>query len=111
MLLPVTLAAALLVGSLQNLGATEGQRPLPPTAVQTPAAAAPAASPAAQVYPTTQSPAALGASTRLICTSQPVTGSRFPIRTCRTAEQIARDRIDDQELLRRQQGSRTPPVG
>lgn len=48
---------------------------------------------------------------RLICTNQQVTGTRFPIRRCRTAAQINADRVESQEMLRRQQGSRTPPAG
>jgi len=48
---------------------------------------------------------------RLICTNQQVTGSRFPIRRCRTAAQITADRVESQEMLRRQQGARVPPAG
>lgn len=71
--------------------------------VETSAAAAPsgAAAPA---------PAA-PAQERLICTNQQVTGTRFPIRRCRTLAQINADRVESQEMLRRQQGSRTPPAG
>jgi len=45
---------------------------------------------------------------RMICTSVPVTGSRFPIRRCRTAEQANLERIESQEALRRSQGARVP---
>lgn len=45
---------------------------------------------------------------RLICSNTQVTGTRFPIRRCRTAEQISLERIEAQEELRRQQGARVP---
>jgi len=48
---------------------------------------------------------------RLICTNQQVTGTRFPIRRCRTLAQINADRVESQEMLRRQQGARLPPAG
>lgn len=101
MLLPLTLVAVL-AGSLQSMGATEGLRPPPPTTAE---AAAAQATPGAAPEP------AAPARERLICTSEQVTGTRFPIRRCRTAAQIAADRVESQEMLRRQQGARVPPAG
>lgn len=45
---------------------------------------------------------------RLICTTQQITGTRFPVRRCRTAAQVEADRAESQEMLRRQQGARVP---
>jgi hypothetical protein len=87
-------AAALQTSSAQ--AQTGGQVEAAPT-VETSTAAAP--TPAAP------------AQERLICTNQQVTGTRFPIRRCRTLAQINADRVESQEMLRRQQGSRTPPAG
>jgi hypothetical protein len=76
------------------------QTPTAP-AVETPAATSGAAAPT-PAAPTQE---------RLICTNQQVTGTRFPIRRCRTVAQINADRLESQEMLRRQQGSRVPPAG
>lgn len=70
--------------------------------VETSATAAPGAAAPAPAAP---------AQERLICTNQQVTGTRFPIRRCRTLAQINADRVESQEMLRRQQGARTPPAG
>ena len=41
----------------------------------------------------------------LICKSEPVLGSRMPVRKCRTAAQAAQDKLDAQAELERAQGS------
>lgn len=38
---------------------------------------------------------------RVVCHSEPVTGSRFPRRVCRTERQIEADRTESQEMLRK----------
>ena len=40
---------------------------------------------------------------RVVCHMEPVTGSRFPRRVCRTESQIEADRTESQEMLRRMQ--------
>ncbi|QTC90575.1 hypothetical protein [Brevundimonas goettingensis] len=94
-------AAALQTSPAQTGGQVEAA-----TTVQTPGVEAPAGT-ASAAAPTPAEPAR----ERLICTNEQVTGTRFPIRRCRTAAQIAADRVESQEMLRRQQGSRTPPAG
>lgn len=87
---------------------TGGQAEVAATANAGPEAPASAASDAAPTAaPTPTGPVR----ERLICTNQQVTGSRFPIRRCRTVAQIAADRVESQEMLRRQQGARVPPAG
>ena len=46
-----------------------------------------------------------------VCRMEPVTGSRFGRRVCRSATQTDEDRSNSREMLRRMQGARTPPVG
>ena len=41
----------------------------------------------------------------LICKSEPVLGSRMPVRKCRTASQAAQDKLDAQAELDRAQGA------
>lgn len=48
---------------------------------------------------------------RMICRNEQVTGTRFPIRRCHSAHQTEAERAESQEMLRRMQGARTPPVG
>lgn len=38
---------------------------------------------------------------RVVCHSEPVTGSRFPRRVCRTESQIEADRVESREMLRK----------
>lgn len=41
----------------------------------------------------------------LICKSEPVLGSRMPVRKCRTSTQAAQDKLDAQADLERAQGA------
>jgi hypothetical protein len=43
-----------------------------------------------------------------VCRTEPVTGSRFGRRVCRSSAETADDRRDSQEMLRRMQGARMP---
>lgn len=49
--------------------------------------------------------------TAQVCRTEPVTGSRFGRRVCRSAAQTEEDRAASRELLRQMQGARVPPVG
>ena len=91
MLFPVVLIAS--VALLQQAPATA---PTQPTA-ETTVAAAGAARPAAE--------------TAQVCRTEPVTGSRFGRRVCRSAVQTEEDRAASREMLRQMQGARTPPAG
>ena len=57
-----------------------------------------------------QAPAAHAPATQ-ICRTEPVTGSRFGRRVCRSSGETASARRDSQEMLRRMQGSRMPDGG
>lgn len=46
-----------------------------------------------------------------VCRTEPVTGSRFGRRVCRSSIETADERRDSQEMLRRMQGSRMPDGG
>lgn len=46
-----------------------------------------------------------------VCRMEPVTGSRFGRRVCRSAVQTDAERLESREMLRRLQGARVPPVG
>ena len=46
-----------------------------------------------------------------VCRMEPVTGSRFGRRVCRSTVQTDEERAESREMLRRLQGSRVPPVG
>lgn len=48
--------------------------------------------------------------TEQICRLEPVTGSRFPVRVCRTQRADAEIREDGREALRRVQGLRELPA-
>ena len=48
---------------------------------------------------------------RQICRNIQVTGTRFPVRSCRNAVQTDAERREAAEMLRRMQGARTPPAG
>jgi len=72
---------------------------------------------ALQAAPTPVSPAAqataaaqpakkqAGNQADLICKSEPVLGSRMPVRKCRTSSQAAQDKLDAQAELERAQGA------
>lgn len=51
------------------------------------------------------------ADTTQVCRTQPVTGSRFGRRVCRSAAQAEEDRANSREMLRQMQGARLPPSG
>ncbi len=46
-----------------------------------------------------------------VCRTEPVTGSRFGRRVCRSSVETTDERRDSQEMLRRMQGSRLPDGG
>lgn len=46
-----------------------------------------------------------------VCRNEPVTGSRFGRRVCRSAVQTDEDRAASREMLRQMQGARVPPAG
>jgi len=76
-----------------------------PVAVQTPAPTQTAAVPAADAAASPPSEMAQ------VCRMEPVTGSRFGRRVCRSAIETADERREGQEMLRRMQGSRMPDGG
>ncbi|WP_439478358.1 hypothetical protein [Brevundimonas sp.] len=90
MLFPVVLFA-----SLALIQQTPATAPTQPTAEAVPAANAtrPVAEPAQ------------------VCRTEPVTGSRFGRRVCRSAAQTEEDRAASREMLRQMQGARVPPSG
>jgi len=51
------------------------------------------------------------ADTTVVCRTEPVTGSRFGRRVCRSAVQTEEDRAASREMLRQMQGARVPPSG
>jgi len=69
----------------------------------TPAAAPANAAPAAKAQPTTGQKTA-DANSKLICKSEPVLGSRMPVKKCRTAGDAAAEKIEAQQALERMQG-------
>jgi hypothetical protein len=46
-----------------------------------------------------------------VCRTEPVTGSRFGRRVCRSSVQTAEERAASREMLRRMQGARMPDGG
>lgn len=100
MLLPVLFASLALVQQTPPPAA----QPAPAAPVETPAPTRTAAAPTA---PATQPPSEIAQ----VCRTEPVTGSRFGRRVCRSAIETADDRRDSQEMLRRMQGSRMPDGG
>jgi hypothetical protein len=77
-----------------------------PTSGQTP--------PPAELEATTLAPVSVPrpvAETTQICRTEPVTGSRFGRRVCRSSVQTQEDRAASQEMLRRMQGARMPDGG
>ena len=46
-----------------------------------------------------------------VCRTEPVTGSRFGRRVCRSSVETSDERRDSQEMLRRMQGARMPDGG
>ena len=79
---------------------------------QTPAAptAAPTTETGVAAVPAT-SATRPAADTAQVCRTEPVTGSRFGRRVCRSAIQTEEDRAASREMLRQMQGARVPPSG
>jgi hypothetical protein len=94
----MSLIAALSAG--QQVQTTGGAQTAPSTTSAPVAQAAPA--------PATTTETATTDRDRVVCISIPVTGSRFPIRRCRTQAQADAERIDAQDDLRRSQSNRLP---
>ena len=93
MLFPVVLLASFaLIQQTPPTGPTPAPTPAP---VETAAATPPAASPSR----TTQ-----------VCRMEPVTGSRFGRRVCRSAVQTAEEAAESREMLRQLQGTRMPDM-
>ncbi len=93
----MSMIAALSAG--QQAQTTGGAAPAPSTVAPV-AESAPASSP-----DTADSTAARD---RQVCISIPVTGSRFPIRRCRSQAQADAERLEAQDALRRSQSNRLP---
>ncbi len=91
MLFPIVLFA-----SLASFQQTPTAAPRQPTA-ETAVAAVPATNATRPAADTVQ-----------ICRTEPVTGSRFGRRVCRTAAQTEDERAASREMLRRMQGARMP---
>ena len=80
----------------------------------TPAAAPPPApAPVSEATPTPAGGTVVAQQTEPteVCRTEPVTGSRFGRRVCRSAFQTDEDRANSREMLRQMQGARTPPAG
>lgn len=75
-----------------------------------PAQAQPAA-PSEAAAPPAASAARPTSETAQVCRTEPVTGSRFGRRVCRSAVQTEEDRAASREMLRQMQGARVPPSG
>ena len=75
---------------------------------QTPATAPTA--PPAEAVPATSATRPAAEITQ-VCRTEPVTGSRFGRRVCRSAIQTEEDRAASREMLRQMQGARVPPSG
>ena len=69
----------------------------------TPAATAATAAPAAKAQATTAQKTA-DANAKLVCKSEPVLGSRMPVKKCRTVGDAAAEKIEAQQALERMQG-------
>ena len=67
--------------------------------------AAPAASPTPAAKPAAQKTAE--ANNRLVCKSEPVLGSRMPVKKCRTVGDAAQEKLEAQQALERMQGDNT----
>lgn len=99
MLFPVVLFASL---ALVQQTPASTQTP-PPARTEAPAEAAPL--PTVEVTGEARSPITQ------VCRTEPVTGSRFGRRVCRSSVETADERRDSQEMLRRMQGARLPDGG
>lgn len=81
-----------------------------PAPAQAPAVVQPAA-PAASLETVEVQASAERSPITQVCRTEPVTGSRFGRRVCRSSVETADERRDSQEMLRRMQGSRMPDGG
>lgn len=61
--------------------------------------------PASQTTAAVPAPKKVGNQADLICKSEPVLGSRMPVRKCRSSAQAAQDKLDAQAELDRAQGA------
>ena len=102
MFLTVLSLAALLSAGQQSQSTVEAGATRPTAAAETPGGSTP---------PTTPGATTAAANERQVCTSTPVTGSRFPIRRCRTVAQAEAERNESRDQLRQAQGSRMPSSG
>ena len=100
MALSLLFVAALLSGPPQSQSLTvfETHRP-PPTPRTAPAAPGSDAAPAAQL-----------AEVQQICRDQAITGTRFPVRVCRSTRQTEADRAESRDMLREIQRQRKQEV-
>jgi len=98
-LFPAVVFASLAL--LQQAPATRQAPPAPAEADQ----AASASLPTVEVRGETRSPITQ------VCRTEPVTGSRFGRRVCRSSIETSDERRDSQEMLRQMQGARVPPAG
>jgi len=92
---------------LASLAAFQQQAPAP---AQAPVTVQPEA-PAASLETVEVQASAERAPITQVCRTEPVTGSRFGRRVCRSSVETADERRDSQEMLRRMQGSRLPDGG
>ncbi len=76
----------------------------------TPAPAAPVTTQTATLAPVTVTSPQVSDTTQ-VCRTEPVTGSRFGRRVCRSAVQTEEERAASREMLRQMQGARVPPSG
>jgi hypothetical protein len=100
--LTVLSLAVVLSAAQQTPPTVEAGAARPTAATETPAGSTP---------PTTPGATAAAANERQVCTSTPVTGSRFPIRRCRSVAQAEAEQNESRDQLRQAQGTRLPPSG
>ena len=82
----------------------------PQSATTTPAPGAPVTTQSATLAPVTVTSPPVSDTTQ-VCRTEPVTGSRFGRRVCRSAMQTDEERAASREMLRQMQGARVPPSG
>ena len=80
----------------------------PQSAPTAPAPAAPVTAQTATLGPITVTSTPVSDMTQ-VCRTEPVTGSRFGRRVCRSAVQTDEERAASREMLRQMQGARVPP--
>ena len=83
---------------------------VPQSATTTPAPSAPVTTQTATLAPVTVTNSQVSDTTQ-VCRTEPVTGSRFGRRVCRSAIQTDEERAASREMLRQMQGARVPPSG